>query len=92
MTQISAQGLTYDLAYDALGRCVKRTWNGNSTYYIYDGEKPILEYMSNGALARNLYGRGIDEILMRYDQAVNGGQWFYFQQDHGPSPAIKGRA
>ena len=82
MTQISAPGLTYDLAYDALGRCVKRTVNGDPTYYIYDGDKPILEYRSNGALARNLYGKGIDEILMRYDPAVNGGQWFYYQQDH----------
>jgi YD repeat-containing protein len=34
---------TYDLAYDALGRCVKRTLTGvGTTYYIYDGEKPIL--------------------------------------------------
>ena len=61
---------------------MKRTVNGDPTYYIYDGDKPILEYRSNGALARNLYGKGIDEILMRYDPAVNGGQWFYYQQDH----------
>ena len=32
------QVLTYDLAYDALGRCVKRTVNNTSTtYYFYDG-------------------------------------------------------
>jgi uncharacterized protein (TIGR02594 family) len=82
LQQISAPGLTYAVAYDALGRCVKRSVNGDPTYYIYDGDKPILEYRSNGALARNLYGIGIDEILQRYDPAVNGGQWFYFQQDH----------
>jgi RHS repeat-associated protein len=82
LTRISAPGLTYDVAYDALGRCVKRSVNGDPAYYIYDGDKLILEYRSNGALARNLYGIGIDEILQRYDQAVNGGQWFYFQQDH----------
>src|SRR4029077_12994846 len=28
---------TYQLAYDALGRCVKRTINGVTKYYIYDG-------------------------------------------------------
>lgn len=69
---------TYDLAYDALGRCVKRTLNGVTTYYIYDGEKPILEYNSGGALVgRNLYGKGIDEILHR----AYGNQSYYFQQD-----------
>jgi RHS repeat-associated protein len=72
---------TYSLAYDALGRCVKRTLNGISTYYIYDGEKPILEY-TNGAVVTNLYGKGIDEILQRTDPSVNGGQAFYYQQDH----------
>jgi len=85
LQRITGGALIYDVAYDALGRCVKRTVNGDSTYpiyYIYDGDKPILEYRANGALARNLYGIGIDEILQRYDPAVNGGQWFYFQQDH----------
>jgi RHS repeat-associated protein len=70
---------TYDLAYDALGRCVKRTLTGvGTTYYIYDGEKPIVEYNSAGTLVgRNLYGKGIDEILRR----AYGNQTYYFQQD-----------
>jgi RHS repeat-associated protein len=60
---------------------VKRTLNGVTTYYIYDGEKPILEYNSTGGLAGwNLYGKAIDEILLRVDVANN---WtLYFQQDH----------
>jgi len=85
LTRISAPGLTYDVGYDALGRCVRRIINNDpayTTYYIYDGDKPILEYKSNGQIARNLYGKGIDEILMRTDPAVNAGQAFYFQQDH----------
>ena len=72
--------------YDALGRCVKRSPtmanNGNTTYYIYDGEKPILEYSSTGIVGRNVYGKGIDEILMRTDPGVNGGYPFYYAQDH----------
>ena len=79
-------GISYQLAYDALGRCVTRTVNGTqgniTTYYIYDGEKPILEYRSNGQIVRNLYGKGVDEILMRTDPSVNGGAAFYCQQDH----------
>ena len=71
-----ASGNTYNLYYDALGRCVKRrlTVASNITYYIYDGEKPILEYSSTGTrTARNVYGKGIDEILMRTSPAWNDG-------------------
>ena len=76
---------TYQLSYDALGRCVKRTIDGVIKYYIYDGEKPILEYDGTGVLKGfNLYGKGIDEILMRWDPTVRAPnpQTFYYQQDH----------
>jgi YD repeat-containing protein len=75
---------SYQLAYDALGRCVKRTLNGVTTYYIYDGEKPVLEYNTSGAIVgRNLYGKAIDEIVLRVDYVVNpAGQAYYYQQDH----------
>jgi RHS repeat-associated protein len=72
--------------YDALGRCVKRsptvTDTANTTYYIYDGEKPIVEYGSSGIVGRNVYGKGIDEILMRTDPNANGGNPIYYAQDH----------
>lgn len=76
---------SYALGYDALGRCVKRTLNGvTTTYYVYDGEKPILEYAATGAIAgKNVYGRGIDEIVMRTDYVANqSGLTYYYQDDH----------
>ena len=74
---------TYNLSYDALGRCVKRILNGTTTYYIYDGEKPIVEYNSSGTIvARNVYGKGIDEILMRKETGINDGNWVYYAHDH----------
>ncbi len=74
---------TYNLSYDALGRCVKRILNGTATYYIYDGEKPIVEYNSSGTIvARNVYGKGIDEILMRKETGINDGNWVYYAHDH----------
>jgi RHS repeat-associated protein len=77
LNSVTSVANTYNLAYDALGRCVKRTLNGVTTYYIYDGEKPILEYNSTGGLAGwNVYGKGIDEILQR----IAYGNYF-FQQD-----------
>jgi RHS repeat-associated protein len=82
LSRIATSGLNYWLYYDALGRCVKRIVNGVTTHYIYDGEKPVLEYNSGGAIiARNVYGKWIDEILMRTGTGINGGQPFYYQQD-----------
>jgi RHS repeat-associated protein len=126
LIRVASGNSTYDLAYDALGRCVKRTLVTASTtgpgssprprptphprpsvpppsptpsaspsptppgqlkvtkYYIYDGERPILEYDANGELAGyNLYGKGVDEILLRFDPWLP--QTFYYQQDHEDS-------
>ncbi|MEO5721670.1 MAG: RHS repeat-associated core domain-containing protein, partial [Chthoniobacterales bacterium] len=67
----------YELGYDALGRCVRRVSNGVATFYIYDGERPIVEYDGNGAIvAKNVYGIGIDEILSR-----DTGTVYYYHQD-----------
>jgi RHS repeat-associated protein len=84
LKQVSNGSNNYYLYYDALGRCVKRTLGSVTTYYVYDGEKPILDYKSNDLThpAKNVYGKGIDEVLMRTDPTVNGGNPFYYQQDH----------
>jgi RHS repeat-associated protein len=83
LASVASGSNSYQLVYDALGRCVKRTLNGATTYYIYDGEKPILEYSSAGAItAKNLYGKAIDEILIRTDLTVTPNRVLYYQQDH----------
>jgi len=90
LTNVSSGTNGYDLAYDALGRCVKRVVNGVIKYYIYDGDRPILEYGVLGNLrGKNLYGKGVDEILMRYDPTITPSpspapdlRTFYYQQDH----------
>jgi RHS repeat-associated protein len=80
LSSVSSVNNNYQLAYDALGRCVKRTLNNVATYYVYDGEKPILEYnAANAVVGRNLYGKGIDEILMRIDPTLGT---FFYQDDH----------
>jgi RHS repeat-associated protein len=63
---------------------VKRTLNGVTTYYVYDGEKPILEYNLAGHLVGwNLYGKGIDEIIERVTYSSSNAWVAYFpQQDH----------
>jgi RHS repeat-associated protein len=91
LTQITAPtvpGFSYDPAYNALGRCVKRSATANNTttttYYIYDGDKPILEYNANNALVGfNVYGKEVDEILQRGAYgADNLWHWYFLNQDH----------
>lgn len=49
------------------------------TYYLYDGDKPIIEYKANGTQAGlNVYGKGVDEILMRSDYVANPAGQGYF--------------
>jgi RHS repeat-associated protein len=80
---VTGDGHTYQLSYDALGRCVVRMFDGVTNYYIYDGEKAILEYsIGYNLLAANLYGRGIDEILMRTDYSETPAHTWYYQDDH----------
>jgi RHS repeat-associated protein len=70
-----------DFSYDALGRCVKRLKDGwDAKYSYYDGERELLECgVAGGAAFKNLYGKGIDEILRRIDTTKN---WtYYYQQD-----------
>jgi RHS repeat-associated protein len=75
----------YTMTYDALGRCVKRTLTGGpTTYYVYDGDKPVLEYDGSGAsVGTNVYGKGIDEILKRVAIGSDSNWYTYYpQQNH----------
>src|SRR5438094_2853949 len=55
LSQAQLGSTIYQMRYDALGRCVKRTVNGLDKYYIYDGERPILEYDGVGnTIAKNV--------------------------------------
>jgi RHS repeat-associated protein len=83
LTSIGNGGGTQEsFVYDGLGRCVKRTLNGATTIYTYDGWKPMLEWDQWGnLLAWNVYGAGPDEILARGDSTY--GTLIYKQDHHG---------
>ncbi|MEY2519513.1 MAG: hypothetical protein QOF24_1272 [Verrucomicrobiota bacterium] len=82
--QVTGGGHNYSVGYDALGRCIWRALDGALTYYVYDGAKPIYEYKADGTRAGwNLYGKGVDEILLRADYVVlSNGQGYFYQQEH----------
>ncbi len=86
LAKATAGASDYTLYYDALGRCVKRTSviNGGAAvtnYYLFEGEHWVVEYNQAGTIQGNiLYGRGIDEIIARYNGSVPAGQegqWYF---------------
>ncbi|MEO7101165.1 MAG: RHS repeat-associated core domain-containing protein [Luteolibacter sp.] len=71
---------TLSQAYDPLGRCVKRTENGVTSYLVYDQNWHLLmEYDASGA-QKNRYvgGAGVDEMLSRTESS---GRVLYYHTD-----------
>jgi len=68
--------------YDGLGRCVRRTVNGTTALFVYDGWNPIVEFDGAGNYrAWNLYGAKTDELLARWMFGV--GNCWYHSDRHG---------
>jgi RHS repeat-associated protein len=66
---------TVQFVYDGLGRCLKRTTNGASIIFAYDGWKPIAEWAGDGSYwGFRIYGAGPDEILWHYDSRSGYGR------------------
>ena len=53
-----------DYGYDALGRRTQRSFRDETTYTVYDGLRPLVEYDAAGtALRTYIYGAGLDEAV-----------------------------
>ncbi len=65
---VSTAGLVQaDLVYDPRGRLNKTSINGNTTYFLYDGDALIAEYNSTGTLLkRYAHGDQVDEPWVQF--------------------------
>jgi RHS repeat-associated protein len=85
---ISAQNnqTTLQCAYDGLGRCVKRTLNGVTEFYLFDGPTRIV-YLDPAGNSKGLdtYGAGMDEHLY---SVYNGRYWKPHQDAQGNVNAL----
>jgi RHS repeat-associated protein len=82
LSSVSGNSHSQQMFYDPLGRCVVRTIDGSTSYYVYDGPRPVVEYGATYVkTAANIYGRGIDEILQRSDYTVTPNRVLYYQDD-----------
>jgi RHS repeat-associated protein len=66
---IAGPGVIASFQYDALGRRIARTLNGNTTQYLYDGVQAIGELRGAGIDIALLTGLAIDEAIARYTAA-----------------------
>ena len=55
--------------YDPFGRRVRKTLDGITTEFLYDGDNPVQEISSTTGLTTSLPGLGLDEIFHRTDAA-----------------------
>jgi RHS repeat-associated protein len=82
LTRVTRNGATQlDSAYDGTGMRVKKVENGKTTYYIYAGANPLLEY-SDGKYLYRIYA-GNHAIAEE-----SGGVVKYYHKDHLGSTRI----
>jgi RHS repeat-associated protein len=68
LVSMSGPGLTASFQYDAFGRRVRKTINGTSTDYLYDGANAVQE-LSSGTPSANMLTGGLDNVFTRTDSA-----------------------
>lgn len=82
LVAVNGNGHSGSFTYDGLGRCVRRTIDGITRLFAYDGWNAIFEWDEAGAWkAINTYGARPDEILSRYD--VDRGLFIYKHDNQG---------
>lgn len=71
---------TIEYGYDALGRRISKTVDGDSQYFYYDGKGQVVyEVFSDGSNSRTyIYGNDLDEILVMTMNGTN----YYYMHDH----------
>jgi len=69
LTGINAPGVIAVFTYDAFGRRMSRTVNGNTVGYVYAGRQAIGETSGGSINATLLTTLAIDDVVARYTQA-----------------------
>jgi YD repeat-containing protein len=73
--------------YDAAGRLARRTSNGVTTSFLYDGADVVVDRLSDGSAVDYLNGPGVDDKLRQTTASSS----LYFLQDHlGSTIALTG--
>ena len=65
LASMSGPGISASFQYDALGRRVRKTVNGTTTEFLYDGRTIVQELSGGLPIANLLTGPGADEYFIR---------------------------
>ncbi|MBF0384621.1 MAG: RHS repeat protein, partial [Candidatus Omnitrophica bacterium] len=84
LTSVIVSGSEAIYSYDGLGRRISKTFDGVTTYFIYDRDRVIEDRDTSGALIRDyVYGSGIDEVLVSKSYIPNPISYYYFYDGLG---------
>jgi YD repeat-containing protein len=76
LATIGGPGIAASFQYDALGRRIRKTVNGTTTNFLYDGLNVVQEASGGTPTANLLSGLGIDDYFLRTD--AHGAQILLF--------------
>jgi len=87
LASLTGPGISASFQYDALGRRINKTFNGQPTQFMADGVNPLQEQAVAGAnwTAVTMTGLGVDEILARGDFS---GVYYYLPDGLGSTVAL----
>ena len=83
LTETKSENSTSEYRYNAQGYRIEKTVNGNTTRYLYEYDKVVLETDgANRQTAFNVYGSG---TLLYREATANGGteEYYYLYNAHG---------
>jgi RHS repeat-associated protein len=72
LASIGGHGIAASFEYDTLGRRIRKTVNGTTTEFLYDGLNIVQELSGGTPIVNLLNGQGIDECYVR--TATNGSE------------------
>ncbi len=84
LVSMTGPGLTASFQYDAFGKRISKTVNGNTITYLYDGPNMVQE-QSGGSPSANTLTGGLDEVISLTD---SGGAWSPLFDGLGITPGL----
>ncbi len=87
--RLVSAGSTKTLSYDPMGRLLQMSAAGNTTQFLYDGDRLVAEYNGSGTLLRRyVHGPGADEPLLWYEGSTLATRRGLFANHQGSITAV----
>jgi RHS repeat-associated protein len=90
LVQASGNGANETYGYDDQGRRIRKTSNGATTYYLYNGQDIVAEYENDWSKPKafTTHGPNTDNPVVRYTRNASGGYDKFFYHQDGQNSAV----